>query len=181
MLCSGCPAARTGCSSRTDADGATSSRFRALHHKTRRAHAFRGAHARLVLSGSPNSVLASPHLGMIHAHLECLRISAGRGRRVPNGHVTGGRRRTRNLINEAASGIASGTSRPGPGLASRNVTFRVATGVDSARPGATRHLHDAWSRRAPARCWCSSSLLVPRAAERSAPGPRLPLALDGAR
>ena len=126
-------------------------------------------------------VLSSPHLGMSHAHLECLHISAGRGRRVPNGHVTGGRRRTRNLINEAASGIASGTSRPGPGLASRNVTFRVATGVDSARPGATRHLHDAWSRRAPARCWCSSSLLVPRAAERSAPGPRLPLALDGAR
>ena len=131
---------------------------------------------------SPNlPVLSSPHLGISHAHLLCLRISAGRGRRVPNGHVTGGRRRTRNLINEAASVIASGTSRPGPGLASRNVTFRVATGVDSARPGATRHLHDAWSRRAPARCWCSSSLLVPRAAERSAPGPRLPLALDGAR
>ena len=83
-------------------------------------------------------LVSSPHLGMSHAHLECLRISAGRGRRVPNGHVTGGRRRTRNLINEAASVIASGTSRPGPGLASRNVTFRVATGVDSARPGATK-------------------------------------------
>ena len=165
------------CSSRTDADGATSSRFRALHHKTRRAHAFRGAHARLVLSGSPNfPVLASPHLGMIHARLECLRISAGRGRRVTNGHVTGGRRRTRNLINEAASVIASGTSRPGPGLASRNVTFRVATGVDSARPGATRHLHDAWSRRAPARCW-SSRATGPRAAG-GTPGPR---PCDGAR
>ena len=75
---------------------------------------------------------------MSHAHLECLHISADRGRRVPNGHVTGGRRRTRNLINEAASVIASGTSRPGSGLASRNVTFRVATGVTSARPGATK-------------------------------------------
>ena len=88
---------------------------------------------------SPNfPVLSSPHLGMSRAHLLCLRISTGRGRRVPNGHVTGGRRRTRNLINEAASVIASGTSRPGPGLASRNVTFRVATGVNSARPGATK-------------------------------------------
>jgi len=87
--------------------------------------------------------LLSPYLGMSHAHLECLHISAGRGRRVPNGHVTGGRHRTRNLISEAASVIASGTSRPGSGLASRNVTFRIATGVTSARPGATRHLHDA--------------------------------------
>ena len=180
MLCSGCPA--TGI---VPAELMLTEPRRVVLDlcTTRRGVRMRfEGRMRVVLSGSPNfPVLASPHLGMIHAHLECLRISAGRGRRVPNGHVTGGRRRTRNLINEAASGIASGTSRPGPGLASRNVTFRVATGVDSARPGATRHLHDAWSRRAPARCWCSSSLLVPRAAERSAPGPRLPLALDGAR
>ena len=178
MLSLGLPRHRY-CSSRTDADGATSSRPRALHHKTRRAHAFREAPCACV-SFVPELELPAPR-NVTYAHLECLRISTGRGRRVPNGHVTGGRRRTRNLINEAASVIASGTSRPGPGLASRNVTFRVATGVNSARPGATRHLHDAWSRRAPARCWCSSSLLVLRAAERSAPGPRLPLALDGAR
>ena len=92
---------------------------------------------RVCLVVVPELELPAPR-NVTYAHLECLRISAGRGRRVPNGHVTGGRRRTRNLINEAASGIASGTSRPGPGLASRNVTFRVATGVDSARPGATK-------------------------------------------
>ena len=178
MLCSGCPA--TGIvpaelmltePRRVDLELCTTRRGVRMR--------FERHHARV--SRCCPRTWSSPHLGMSHAHLLCLRISAGRGRRVPNGHVTGGRRRTRNLINEAASVIASGTSRPGPGLASRNVTFRVATGVDSARPGATRHLHDAWSRRAPARCWCSSSLLVPRAAERSAPGPRLPLALDGAR
>ena len=92
---------------------------------------------RVCLVVVPELELPAPR-NVTYAHLECLRISAGRGRRVPNGHVTGGRRRTRNLINEAASVIASGTSRPGPGLASRNVTFRVATGVNSARPGATK-------------------------------------------
>ena len=137
MLCSGCPA--TGIvpaelmltePCRVDLELCTTRRI--VRMRFERHHA-------LCSRCSPNlPVLSSPHLGISHAHLLCLRISAGRGRRVPNGHVTGGRRRTRNLINEAASGIASGTSRPGPGLASRNVTFRVATGVDSARPGATK-------------------------------------------
>ena len=179
MLCSGCPA--TGI---VPAELMLTEPRRVVLElcTTRRGvrMRFERHHARVSRCCPRTCELPAPR-NVTYAHLECLRISAGRGRRVPNGHVTGGRRRTRNLINEAASGIASGTSRPGPGLASRNVTFRVATGVDSARPGATRHLHDAWSRRAPARCWCSSSLLVPRAAERSAPGPRLPLALDGAR
>ena len=134
MLCSGCPA--TGIvpaelmltePRRVDLELCTTRRGVRMRFERQ---------MRCALSLFP--VLSSPHLGMSHAHLECLHISAGRGRRVPNGHVTGGRRRTRNLINEAASGIASGTSRPGPGLASRNVTFRVATGVTSTRPGATK-------------------------------------------